>query len=92
MAKSESQDRAFQRMKSMYLEEDSDEGLGVVFERDQETGLSYERMIYMRDLNHPREVQYDWANDKTNYIKHPIYQTRTGCNSCIKGLRKNDLN
>lgn len=56
MAKSATQENAFKRLKSMYLDEDSDEGLGVVFEQDQETGLSYERMVYMRDLTHPREV------------------------------------
>ena len=73
-------------------EEDSDEGLGGVFAKDPSTGLSYEKMIYMKDMNHPREIHHDIEKETINFIKHPIFGTRTGWNHCNKSWRKSDLN
>jgi len=53
------------------LGEDSDEGQGR-FALDADNGLSWEKMNYVRHMNHPRQIEYDILNDKTEFVHHGI--------------------
>mmetsp|Transcript_2180 Transcript_2180/g.3244 ORF Transcript_2180/g.3244 Transcript_2180/m.3244 type:complete len:222 (+) Transcript_2180:708-1373(+) len=72
------------------LGEDSDEGQGR-FAQDADNGLSWEKMNYVRNMNHPREVKYDILNDETKFGFHGICSTSSGWPHCKKGMRKSDF-
>ena len=70
--------------------QDSDEGEGL-FEHDAEHELSYERMNYMRNKNHPRTEFPDIVNNKIIYGFHPVCGTKTGQLCCLRKWRETDL-
>jgi hypothetical protein len=69
-------------------DEDSDEGYGN-FVKDASNGLSYEKLVYMRNIRHPRHVVYE--NQTTNFVHHPLCTTKTGWSHCKRENRKTDF-
>ena len=71
--------------------DDEIDDAGGNFEKDATHGLSHDRMIYMRNINHPRQMEFDIANNKTSFGLHPLCGTRTGWSHCRKKTRASDL-
>ena len=63
------------------LGEDSDEG-GSNFKKDADNLLSYERMVFQRNLKLP---------NKDGVMPHPICGTSTGWACCYRCSRRSDL-
>ena len=76
--------------KTVNKDEDSDEG-GGLFKIDADHELSYERMNYMRHMNHLRQATPDALNNKVSFGYHSVCGTTTGQLCCLRKWRATDM-
>lgn len=61
-----------------------------MFKNDADNELSYDKMCYVRNMKHPRTLEFDEFTQEQKHSLHSLCFSNMGWSHCTKNMRKTD--